>query len=240
MTIIRVRGVTSRSNSRTVSLLLHLADADIGDADARAVAPLGEEGRHQAAGVLDVGGDDLVAALPGVAGDGDVHAVRRAPRDGDIIRRAAEDVRDGILRRRPRRHQAGVVVRRDPPLLQLLHHRFLHRRHRPARQRAAGARVQIDRVQGRRHLLPDLVNLCIHRDSHWRTSLPGTMRQPVVGGFPRRLRISPRRSRPTFAACSIPAPNATTSPCVRRRAIILAASADRSCLRGKGRAAREA
>ncbi len=152
--------------------LLHLADADIGDADARTVAPFGEEGRHQPTGVFDIRGNNLVAPLPGIPGDGDVHAVRRAPRDGDIVRRAAEDVRDGILRRRPRGHQAGVVVRGDPPLLQLLQHRFLHRRHRPARQRAAGARVQIDRVHDCRHLLPDLVNLCIHRDSHHALPFP--------------------------------------------------------------------
>jgi len=62
--------------------------------------------------------------------------------------------------------QAGIVLRVNPPVHQLLIHRHPHRRVYPLRQRPAGAGIEVHRVSHGGALLPDLLDFCIHRDCH--------------------------------------------------------------------------
>ncbi len=93
--------------------------------------------------VLVVGRDDLVVWLEPEAGDGDVAAVGRRPRERDVLGRRADEARDRRPDAGPRRAGPLPVVRAGAAVLELARALGDHHLDRPARERTERAGVQV-------------------------------------------------------------------------------------------------
>ena len=165
-----------------------VADVDQVELDPESIAHAVQGG--QPAGVLEaVGGDGQVARLPIDAPGGDVHRLRRGMGQGHVPDIGADDRRDrgaGLL------HPLEDVVEgvgRASAEAQLPVGQLGHRRGGLGRQRAAGARVEVDPGRGRGQGLAqgrDLLGLVGKRAHHgpydmgaWLTTRdPSSLRPP--------------------------------------------------------------
>ncbi len=149
------RALKGRDNVRRIAP----AKTDINHLDPHTEAPLHQERRHHPAGVLDVAHQQLIASLPAIAKDRDVHPVGCAGRHCDLGRHGANVGRDCLANLIAFAAKARKVVGVDARLGQIVAHLLSHRLVCDERQRATRPGVQVDGVCDTRKLVADDIDI---------------------------------------------------------------------------------